>query len=57
METSASGAASQQTTSADDVNVETVMNLALLDPPRFGWSAIGGVVDVLPPHEVSTGST
>lgn len=54
METSDSGAAPQQ---EEDVDGETVINLALLDPPRFGWSAIGGVVDVLPPHEVSTGFT
>ena len=40
-----------------DVFLETEMNLAFLDPPRFGWSATGGVVDVLPPHDVSTRST
>jgi hypothetical protein len=26
--------------------------LALLDPPRWGWTATGGVADLLPPHEV-----
>ena len=60
MEPSDAGSASQQaSTSIDsvDTNVETMMNLALLDPPRWGWSAAGGVVDLLPPHEVSTAST
>jgi hypothetical protein len=28
------------------------INLALLDPARWGWTAAGGVADVLPPHEV-----
>lgn len=54
METSESGAMPEQETA--DANPETVMNLALLDPPRFGWSAIGGIVDVLPPHDVSPGT-
>ena len=31
---------------------ESMMNLSLLDPPRWGWTAIGGVADVLTPHEV-----
>jgi hypothetical protein len=30
------------------------MNLALFDPPRWGWTAIGGIADVLPPHEVNS---
>ncbi|KAL3910855.1 MAG: hypothetical protein SGARI_001925, partial [Bacillariaceae sp.] len=30
---------------------ESMMNLSLLDPPRWGWTAIGGVADVLTPHE------
>lgn len=33
--------------------VESMMNLALLDPPRWGWPALGPVVDLLTPHEVS----
>jgi hypothetical protein len=28
------------------------VNLTLLDPARWGWTAAGGVVDLLPPHEV-----
>ena len=28
------------------------INWALLDPPRFGWAALGGIVDMLTPHEV-----
>ena len=39
----------------EDLNVfpQTLMNLTLLDPPRWGWSAVGGVADLLTPHEVS----
>lgn len=33
-------------------SMENLINLALLDPPRFGWTAAGGVADLLPPHEV-----
>lgn len=32
--------------------VENSINAALLDPPRFGWTAAGGVADLLPPHAV-----
>ena len=31
----------------------SVMNLMLMDPPRWGWAAIGSVSDLLTPHEVS----
>lgn len=31
---------------------ESQVNLSLLDRPRWGWTAAGGVSDVLPPHEV-----
>ena len=34
-------------------NAYTIMNLALVDPPRWGWTAFGPLVDLLPPHEVS----
>lgn len=34
--------------------VESEINLSLLDPPRWGWTAGGGIVDVLTPHEVSS---
>lgn len=50
-DSSDSAAASEQFSGVD---METEMNLALLDPPRFGWSVTGGIVDVLPPQEVST---
>ncbi|CAB9499372.1 Nucleosome-remodeling factor subunit NURF301 [Seminavis robusta] len=30
---------------------ESMMNMMLLDPPRWGWTAMGGVADLLPPHE------
>lgn len=35
-----------------DDNAEIAINLTLLDPPRFGWTAAGGVADLLHPHEV-----
>jgi hypothetical protein len=35
------------------VCAESLMNLTLLDPPRWGWTAVGGVADLLSPHEVS----
>jgi hypothetical protein len=47
---SSSGSGSQRD---DDVPyVENSINSTLLDPPRFGWTAAGGVADLLPPHEV-----
>ena len=32
---------------------EAVMNMTLFDPPRWGWTAVGGISDLLSPHEVS----
>jgi hypothetical protein len=29
------------------------VNLALLDPAKWGWSAGSGIADLLTPHEVS----
>lgn len=34
------------------MSADNTMNLALMDPPRWGWTAAGGIVDLLPPHEV-----
>ena len=31
---------------------ENRINLSLLDPSRFGWTALGGIADLLTPHEV-----
>ena len=31
---------------------ESWMNLTLTDPPKWGWTAVGGIADVLSPHEV-----
>ena len=36
----------------DDIYAETAMNMSLYDPPRWGWTAVGGIADVLSPHEV-----
>ncbi len=35
-----------------DSFAEISMNKALYDPPRWGWTALGGIADVLSPHEV-----
>ena len=35
---------------------EIIMNRALYDPPRWGWTALGGIADVLSPHEVRSRS-
>jgi len=32
---------------------ERAMNMTLFDPPRWGWTAVGGVADLLSPHERS----
>jgi hypothetical protein len=31
---------------------ESIHNLALLDPPRYGWTAAGSIADLFEPHEV-----
>eukprot|EP00978_Attheya_sp_CCMP212_P032343 scaffold125904_cov49-Attheya_sp.AAC.2 len=41
----------EQTQEAMDVGTEAMLTLTLVDPPRWGWSAVGGVTDLLPPHE------
>ena len=38
---------------APEICSESLMNLTLIDPPRWGWTALGGVADLLTPHEVS----
>ena len=35
-------------------SAEAMLNLALLDPPKWGWSAFGGITNVCTPHEVRT---
>jgi len=34
-----------------ELNPYSLINLSLLDPPRFGWPAVGNVIDLCPPHE------
>jgi hypothetical protein len=41
----------------NDVNSHSLLNLTLLDPPRWGWSAAGGIVDVATPHDVRINNT
>ena len=50
--TAGNGNAPQHTNSSNEKFVESMMNLALLDPPRWGWPALGPVTDLLSPHEV-----
>jgi len=38
---------------APEICSESLMNLTLIDPPRWGWTALGGVADLLTPHERS----
>ncbi|KAL7478646.1 hypothetical protein ACHAW6_004400 [Cyclotella cf. meneghiniana] len=33
------------------INSNTLLNLAYLDPPQYGWTAIGGIASILEPHE------
>jgi len=37
--------------SYEDSNCDSLANLSILDPPRWGWSAAGGITDLTPPHE------
>lgn len=30
---------------------DSLINLCALDPPKYGWSVLGGIKDVLPPHD------
>jgi hypothetical protein len=39
-------------TEENDTFAEIIMNRALHDPPRWGWTAVGGIADVLSPQEV-----
>ena len=34
-----------------EINSHSLLNLTLLDPPKYGWSAGGGIVNVLTPHD------
>eukprot|EP00804_Cyclotella_cryptica_P013435 CCRYP_005173-RB/>CCRYP_005173-RB protein AED:0.11 eAED:0.11 QI:59/1/1/1/0.5/0.4/5/2459/1160 len=33
------------------MNSNTILNLAYLDPPQYGWTAVGGIASILEPHE------
>lgn len=37
---------------SDRMEGPSTINLALLDPPRWGWCALGGVIDLSTPQEV-----
>ena len=50
--TTAGRSQSQSQQPIPDVRTENMVNLTLLDPPRWGWTAAGGVADLLSPHEV-----
>jgi hypothetical protein len=36
----------------DMANCDALLNLTILDPPKYGWSVLGGIRNVCPPHEV-----
>jgi hypothetical protein len=42
----------QQQVSEEMYYAESLMNLTLADPPRWGWTPVGGITDLLSPHEV-----
>jgi len=35
-----------------ELNTDALCCLPIIDPPKWGWSALGGVVDLLTPQEV-----
>jgi len=35
------------------INTSILLKLPFYDPPKWGWAAVGGVADLLPPIEVS----
>jgi len=37
---------------SDQIETSSVLNLALIDPPRWGFSAAAGIVDLSTPHVV-----
>ena len=41
-------------TQSESINTNVLINLCRYDPPKFGWAATGGIVDLLPPIEVRT---
>ncbi|KAL3943256.1 MAG: hypothetical protein SGBAC_002665 [Bacillariaceae sp.] len=43
----------QQPSSPSPVCTQSGLNRLLYDPPRWGWSAVGGITDLLTPHERS----
>ncbi|KAK1748498.1 hypothetical protein QTG54_000437 [Skeletonema marinoi] len=34
-------------------NTRSMMNLCSLDPPKYGWTACGGIASILDPHEMA----
>lgn len=38
--------------SNESPNCDTLLNLTILDPAKYGWSVLGGIQNVCPPHEV-----
>ncbi|CAJ1954578.1 unnamed protein product [Cylindrotheca closterium] len=43
----------QQQSSPSPAYTQSSLNRLLYDPPRWGWSAVGGIADLLTPHERS----
>jgi hypothetical protein len=38
--------------SNESPNCDALLNLTILDPAKYGWSVLGGIRNVCPPHEV-----
>lgn len=55
--TAAASSASTMGKEVTDEFAENMMNLALLNPPQWGWSCVGGVVDLQTPHVVGSQET
>ncbi len=39
------------TTTTTTISTHSLYNLTLLDPPKYGWCASGGIISLLEPHE------
>ena len=34
-----------------EMNSDSLINLSILDPPKYGWTVHGGIKDICPPHD------
>ena len=45
--------ATATTASTTALNTRSMLNLCSLDPPKYGWTACGGIASILEPHEMA----